>query len=119
MTKYLFQPWTQERSCWWLVRDFYKNELGISLPLYCWEAQVKKRSDLINTVVEQTCWHDLPEPKKNCVAAMGKNDIIHHVGIYLGEGKVLHLPQNSNGRVETLAALKKQHKTLKFYWYEE
>lgn len=119
MTKYLFTKWTEEENCWWLVRDYYAEELGVILPQYAWERDIKKRSNFLKETCTESCWVELLKPEPNCIVVMGRGEVVHHAGIYLGANKVLHLPEKSNGRVESILELGKRNNIIKFYIYEQ
>jgi cell wall-associated NlpC family hydrolase len=115
--KYLFQTWTEEKNCWWLVRDFYKNQLQIELPVYSVDLlEVNKRVSMFAKSLKKD-WLRLPEPEINCVVAMGRKQEIIHVGIYVAKDKVLHLIEGFSGKIEKLQQLEKTYKTIRFYQY--
>lgn len=119
MTKYLFTTWTEEKNCWWLVRDFYQFELGIDLPHYADYCSPVARARLFKEHLSAGDWVAIEEPENYSLVAMGRAGRISHVGLWLSEcSKVLHLIQNSTGRVEPLSAISKHFSTIRFYRYE-
>ena len=115
---YLFKQWSEERNCWWLVRDFYR-QLGITLPDYPWESDIHKRYDMITSVATKQCWQQLDKPVDHCIAVSGKPT--NHCGIYLEatgalrQPMILHLEQNCNGKVDRLDYFQ----NLKYYEYQD
>lgn len=114
---YLFQQWTEEKNCWWLVRHYYKNQLNIELPLYCVSVpDFRQRVPLILDSLKKD-WQPIPENVINCLVAMGRKSEITHVGICISENKILHMLEGHSGKVEDLSTLRKSFKTINFYKY--
>jgi hypothetical protein len=115
--KYLFTQWTVEKNCWWLVRDYYKEQLGIELPLYCVSLpDVRERIPVIIESLKKD-WQPIYEPEINCLVGMGRKSEITHVGIYIAKGKILHLIENHTGILESIFSIKTSFKTVNFYKY--
>ena len=121
LSKYLFQHWTIEFNCWWLVCDFYKDKFKISLPHYGWQGSVSEQIKEINGRLESgfSGWAEITTPLDGCLVAMGRGGYVFHVGVWLAsQDSVLHIAEKSNGRIETLEALATRHNLFKFYRYD-
>jgi len=115
---YIFQQWTPEKNCWWLVRDYYKKYKRIIIPEYYEGLPTHfEKVKQIKKCLESD-WIENFDKEKSCLVAMGRTETIVHVGIWLPEEKkILHLNEGSNCRVETYLQIKNLFSTIKFYNY--
>ena len=56
---------------------------------------------LLKFAREEAHFEKIPEPIDPCIVLFKRNRVLPHVGIYV-RGKVLHLPERSNGKFEPL-----------------
>lgn len=97
-------------NCYGLVRLFYKDYLGINIP------ELKVHSDHSNVVWATYLkeigehWHNVDEPELYDVVAMAHNlshpNIVQHVGMYIGNGKVLHTLNKIGSHISSIEELK-------------
>ncbi|MFZ2967916.1 MAG: NlpC/P60 family protein [Sulfuricurvum sp.] len=97
-------------NCYGLVRLFYREQLGIEIP------DLRVHSDHSNrvwaTYLKEISehWHNVDEPEKYDVIAMAQDvnhpRIVNHVGVYLGDGKVLHTLNKVDSHVVSLESIK-------------
>lgn len=119
VSQYLFMDWTPEKNCLWLVRDFYKENFGITLPNYSKHNQGLVRTKAIKDGLNSPQWVLLDTPQDLCIVAMGRKEQIIHVGIWFAKGeKILHLPEGQSGKIQSIETLKPFFKTIRFYKYE-
>ncbi|PJE80653.1 hypothetical protein CI610_00314 [invertebrate metagenome] len=97
---YLDRYWKKgEYDCWSLVREVYRQEAGIDLPVIV--VDVDNLRDVLRAFTDEhnlSCWHPVPEPEHLCLAffSPGRHHTTH-CGIWLdiADGRFLHLPRNS------------------------
>tara|TARA_R100001015_G_C4632620_1_gene196403 strand:+ start:1412 stop:2131 length:720 start_codon:yes stop_codon:yes gene_type:complete len=94
-----------ESDCYSLVRSFYEAELKISLGHYYrdqnWRSYL---SDLFEKHFEDEGFYEVSSLNKyDCVLfSNGKNKPCSHISLYLGNGMILHQPEKSYSRIESL-----------------
>jgi cell wall-associated NlpC family hydrolase len=110
--KYIGIPYTKygrEREtgldCWGLVREIYKNELGIELPSFVGEYEASKRVSINNVFdKEKNRWEALSkesEIQEFDVAAFHRFGVVYHTGVCLGKStKMIHLENKAGCLVE-------------------
>lgn len=92
-----------ESDCYTLMRDFYKNELGISLNNYHrdtnWQSYLDK---LFDSNFEKEGFIEVSDLRQyDCILTKSRKNInSNHIAIYLGGGLILHQPPNSYSRIE-------------------
>ena len=104
-------------DCWGLVRDVYEKVYGISLPEWI-GLHSENTIDFPITRAIREEWVAELKPFEGCVAAMSARVAFHHVGIYMGQDRILHAASNIGGVfVNTLREMKIRFlfKTVKFY----
>lgn len=82
-------------DCYALLRDIYRNDLHITLPIFgrdpLWW---KQGQDMISENFENAGFHEVPKyaAQKYDVGlfAIQTNGIINHVGVYMGDGIMYH-----------------------------
>jgi proteasome lid subunit RPN8/RPN11 len=94
-------------DCYALVRDFYREELGITLRDYerkeDWKSNLDKLFDP-NFKREGFSEVDALE-KYDCILfGFRKNTFSAHIAVYLGNGLMLHQPDKSCSRIEELSS---------------
>jgi len=115
---YIFEQWTPEKNCWWLVRDYYFKYKETSIPEY-YEG-LPTHFEKVRQIKKglESDWIENINKEESCLVAMGRTETIVHVGIWLPcEKKILHLNEGVNCRVETYSQIKKLFPAIKFYKY--
>ena len=83
-------------DCWILVRDFYKKEYGITLPLLnfqqnWWENNLNYFDDLFSDFG----FEEVSSPQKGDVILFSvRANVPNHCGVYLGEDLFIHHAEN-------------------------
>ena len=97
-------------NCYGLARLFYKEELGIIInELNVPSAHSNK---VFATFLHEISkdWEEIEEPEFGCIVAMAHDlahpKIVQHVGIYVGDGKIIHTINKLDSHVSKLEMLK-------------
>lgn len=97
-------------NCYGLVRLFYREELGIIIPSL--NVPSNHSNKVYATFLKQISehWKSVEEPSYGDVVAMAQNfahpKIVQHVGIYIGDGKVLHTLNKINSHITSIETLR-------------
>lgn len=105
------EPSLSGANCYGLVQLFYRDHLGIVIPSLIhvhsehsnrvWATYLKEISEH---------WESVEEPEMFDVVAMAHDmshpRIVQHVGIYIGEGRVLHTLNKIGSHISKLSELK-------------
>ena len=117
--KYIGLPWVQggrefpSFDCWGLVRDVYRSQLNINLPVHPYDTKdINKVASAILGDVRKS-WVPIDEPEHLCVVTMSTSKVPHHVGVFLAldGGLVLHSGEHQNACCQTVKQL---HQTQGF-----
>jgi cell wall-associated NlpC family hydrolase len=95
-------------DCWGLVREVYKQELGITLPSFMGEYEADSKRVFFNSVhrvfdAEKSNWIKAEKPKEFDVAAFHRFGVVWHTGICIDKDKMLHLEGKAGSLVEPFA----------------
>jgi cell wall-associated NlpC family hydrolase len=101
-------------DCWGFVRLIYKNELGITLPDY--EYGLKDQWEALRLETGQPTWTRTNEPLPTDVVLLVAQ-ANPHVGIYLSEHRMLHLPEHGTSCIESLDAPRWRSRVEAYYRY--
>lgn len=97
-------------NCYGLVRLFYKDKLGIDIPALQVHSDHSNRvwATYLKEIGEN--WDSVDEPQLYDVVAMAQDvshpRIVQHVGIYIGDGKVLHTLNKIHSHIVTLESVR-------------
>lgn len=119
--KYLYIPFGDnvglgELNCWGLVRKFYKEELNILLP------EIMLNSENLQQIVptielyQKNDWEICATPTLYSVAAMSHKNRPHHVGIFIGDGLILHTAEGVNTTISDKDNLQDMGFKVLNYW---
>lgn len=104
---YIGKPWINAtQDCWWLVRDVYKKQLAIDLPLY--DVDANSMRHVIAAMADKDNhpdWQQINKPSHLClVFFMSSRNHPTHVAIYLDVdgGRYLHTCQRTGCICEPL-----------------
>lgn len=93
-------------DCWGLVRLFYAEELGVELPSY--GDAYSSAEELAETAAAVrrglARWRPAPRPEPGDVALLWirRPSLPSHVGVYLGDRRMLHAAEGSDAAIERL-----------------
>lgn len=90
-------------DCYGLVRLIYKNEFGIELPLlmsYLDSTQGKEISVLIEDNIPLLNAKKVNEPEIGTIAIFNIKGFPMHMGVYIGNNRVLHVMKGTNSLCE-------------------
>ena len=94
-------------DCWGLVVLYYREELGIILPAYemsfADEAEIAEIHAAISGEKAST-WSRVEAPVKNDVVLMRVRGEPVHIGIYIGDGHILHTRNGASASIQRLNA---------------
>lgn len=95
----------QTRGCWELVRLFYLEEMGIELPSYADEYAKLTHDEQQEIAVliraERSDWQEVTDPHCGDVILLRIFGEPSHIGVVLGEGKMLHVFRDSTSCIES------------------
>ena len=90
-------------DCFTLLKDFYKNELNISIRNYFRDEDWKKNlPDLFDKYFEKENFKEVKNLKKHdtLLFKTSKDDFSSHCAVYLGNQLMLHQPRNMISRID-------------------
>lgn len=112
LSKYVGIPWNPVGrnedvglDCWGLVRLFYENEMGISLPAYSNISLEESGKDIVANQVSSSDLHQQFEKIEDSGIEMGDILVFNiggmptHVAIAIGGGRMLHAHKKAGGVV--------------------
>jgi cell wall-associated NlpC family hydrolase len=94
-------------DCYTLVKDFYKVELGIELPIvvseYGWESKGERLFEDLYESIGFSITSDSSYCKGDIFMWSIGSKVINHIGVYAGKGQILH---HFNGRLSQYSELR-------------
>ncbi len=89
-------------DCYGLVRMVLRNEFGKELPDFYYKNALNKEEvrNLINVNRPLLAGKKTKRPKPGDVAVIRYRGIPCHIGVYVGEGKILHIKQGTDSIIE-------------------
>ena len=112
LTRYIGIPYASKGrgfdgcDCWGLVHLFYHDELGINLPRY--DEAYTDAAELAETkrAVEEgrSGWKRVETPKLGDAVLIRIRGEPVHVGVYVGDGLMLHVRKGTNANLQKLSA---------------
>lgn len=104
-------------DCWGLVRLWYDKELGIELPSYIDAYQTTNDIEITETIKKEQAikWELVDTPKRGDVVLLKIKGLPWHVGIYLGDNRMLHVEQGCDSIIEKLGRSKWKNRILGYY----
>jgi len=104
-------------DCWGLVLLWYENEYGVKLKSFHedYEDISDKGGIESATRKERKNWEKTSEPEIGNVVLIRITGAEMHTGIYIGEGKMLHVMQGINSCIENLREPKWSQRVVGYY----
>lgn len=111
---------TSGMDCWGLIRYYYENEKGITLPsfspFYDSTNDAKAIQQLINK--EKSNWQEVEEPQPGDVIVFRIAGKDTHVGVYLGIFNFLHVFKGIDSCIESLKHHKWSNRVTGYFRYK-
>ena len=105
-------------DCYGLVRLVLKEEYGINIPDF-WDYShandIKAVADLIMNNKAIVASKKKEYPDEGDIVVFRHSGAVCHVGIFVGEGLVLHMLNSANANCNKLKAVEKLYKVEGFY----
>jgi len=122
---YIGKPWVSMArgpdtfDCWGLIYDIYKTQYNIELALNVIDPKnVSAYGKAINEGKEHPEWKEYDAPQEGFVVPVSKQNLFHHVGIWLelDGGLILHCYEGGCVVAQSLHSMKTQFwKKFKYY----
>jgi len=97
----LFVPFEfGKMDCWALSREVF-SRFGVSVPDYSPAGQaVEAENYKLNVYSREmgnglVSWTEIENPEVPCLVTLGTAGIIHHVGVYIGNNKFIHVSRKT------------------------
>lgn len=92
------QPWSEERNCWWLVREVFLTRFGLELPVIDVGQAKEDQSHNIREVTAVGGWRPVedPNPAEWDIALM-RGPMGAHVGVVIQANGRLGLLHSTEG----------------------
>jgi cell wall-associated NlpC family hydrolase len=127
MTKYIGIPYIEKGrtlkgcDCYGLVKLYYKNELGISIPDSNTCAKTPRRTLAVYLEQISKNWEETTA-QKNAVVAMCLNvnhpKMVTHFGVMIDENTMLHTYENTNSHIISIDHITVKNQIKGFYkWH--
>lgn len=105
-------------DCWGLVRLVHKEQFNNDLPSFSEEYQTTERDRLQEILATQReGWVNVATPEEGDVVLLRVLGTESHVGIYIGDNKVLHSMIDGYSVIERLDSAKWEKRLVGFYRY--
>lgn len=110
-------------DCWGLLIEFYRRTLGIELPSY--EAAYDNSSDMNQTVnaikyeKKDFDWKKVASPAYGDAILLRVLGHPCHVGVYLGDGRMLHTLTGHDSAIESIEGYKWKNRIDGFYRHSQ
>ncbi len=108
-------------DCWGLLRLVYLEQLGVELPSYADDNADAAEVSETRRVVEakRDSWERVAIPRPGDAVLMKIHGEPVHVGVYIGDGEMLHVRGGANACVQRLSAPFWRQAFEGFYRYAE
>lgn len=98
--------WAGEYDCWTLAKAVLA-ENGIVLPEYDYTKEdLDNISQSVSAATETSNWLEVAIPEPLDVILLGANNFFTHIGVYVGDDKLLHTTPRTGALVQRLSRIK-------------
>lgn len=88
-------------NCWGLVCEFYRREMGITLPSY---DEYDPKTMTSGYELEKGAYTETDRPEMGCIIAFFNNaGLLYHVGVFTDSEHYLHSEYRRNTQISRLA----------------
>lgn len=123
MIKYLNIPFKDKGrdetgvDCWGLVYLYYINEYNVKLDDHCDAYENTQDLSIADRVDKETetTWQQIITPQSGDVVLVRMRNRPMHVGIYCGDGLMMHIEENNTPTIEKLGSIKWSKRVLGYY----
>lgn len=104
-------------DCWGLVAFVYRG-LGIELPDFYGHDTIKAYREKMALEISRdgSPWLPIEKPEPFCAVAMSRRHVIHHTGIWLPEGYVMHASGKARVKADTIQGLRRNRFSTILYF---
>jgi cell wall-associated NlpC family hydrolase len=105
-------------DCWGLVHLVYRERLGVTLPdIEGYHAAHGNDWAKIAAVMEEGAarWQQVARPSLYDAVLLRRGPLACHVGVYAGNGNMLHICEGINSTVEPVNGLRWKKRVVGFY----
>ena len=105
-------------DCWGLARIVLKEQYGIILPellSYLDALNPQQVAEVINFNTPLISGEELLTPEAGCIVVMSKAGLGSHVGVYIGNNKIIHTTRQTGAIIEKLNSNRLKTKIEGFY----
>ena len=98
--------WAGEYDCWTLAKAVLA-EHGIELPDYDYEPDnIDSIGRSIMAASAKPVWSEVAIPEPLDMVLLGSKDFLHHLGVYVGDDRLLHTTPRTGALVQRLSRIK-------------
>lgn len=105
-------------DCWGLLRQFYREFMGIVLPSYTDEYEdAFDRTATVRAMDQHapSCWIKVEEPRFGDGIRLRIDGSACHVGIYLGHSEMLHTQAGHDSVIDRIDGIRWKNRVVGFY----
>lgn len=106
-------------DCWGIVFLYYRDVLGSPIPAYSAEMEVRafKNRDIgpLMAAEREKHWRTVEEPQTGDCVLMRAGRYDSHVGIYLGQGRMLHSEGPEPSVIERINGMRWRNRISGYY----
>lgn len=108
-------------DCWGLLREFYREYMGIDLPSYTDDYEDSCDSHSMAGAIDRYApesWKQVTEPMFGDAVLMRINGFCSHVGVYLQNGQMLHTQAGHDSVIDRLDGIRWKNRIKGYFRHE-